>query len=229
MRPPGYDDWGQTPDARRPPHVSILIPSCGQRALANLARDAIAAFTPDVSHDVRLLDHAWARRGWPQIGSVAVGESLAQLAAGLAVVRPSHVFVMHDDALPLYAGWLSYLLQQPGPVTGVKLTEGTKMAHGSGVLFTYAAFRAVDLRPDLPHRDAGEAPADWCAPSLCWRPSRVERQGHGLDPTWWRRFSCDVSFDDEAAPFYVHFGGGSLNNRPDRDAWIGAARQALGL
>src|SRR3990167_6463781 len=129
------------------PHVAVLIPSAGQRALASLAQDAIAAFTQDVSHDVRLLDHAGAHVGWPVPGSEAVGLSLAHLRAslGLEALPPTHVFVMHDDALPLRAGWLTYLLSKPGPVTGVKLTEGTHMAHGSGVLFTWAAFIATPL------------------------------------------------------------------------------------
>jgi len=226
------------------PHVAVLIPSAGQRALANLARDAIAAFTQDVSHDVRLLDHAGARVGWPAAGSKAVGESLTQLGAALGLdtaAPPTHVFVMHDDALPLRAGWLAYLLSKPGPVTGVKLTEGTKMAHGSGVLFTMEAFLDANLRPDLPRRDAGEAPAAWCAETLCWRPQvgddpksrRRVLQNSGIAATsselWWADYGCDVSFDDEWVPMYLHFGGGSLNSRPDTTAWIAAARTALDL
>ena len=211
------------------PHVSILIPSRGQRALANLARDAIAAFTEDVSHDVRLLDHAGARVGWPRLGSDSVGESLNQLV-GQAILQTygTHVFVMHDDALPLRPGWLAYLLSKPGPVTGVKESEGTKCAHGSGVLYERVFIVTRSLRADLPERDAGEWPANWTAEAHPHRLAECSWAGHH-GRQWWARFDCDVSFHDDGEPFYVHFGGGSLNNRPDTAAWIAAARQALTL
>ena len=209
------------------PHVAILIPSRGQRALANLARDAIAAFTEDVSHDVRLLDHAGATSGWPALGSEAVGESLAQLLYSVAMCDVvTHVFVMHDDALPLRPGWLAYLLSKPGPVTGVKENEGTKCAHGSGVLYAFEFFATHSPHPALPMRDAGEWPANWTARA---HPHRQSCRAAQCEHRWWGGFDCDVSYDDEGASWYVHFGGGTLNNRPDTAAWIAAAREALGL
>src|SRR3990167_165008 len=61
------------------PHVAVLIPSAGQRALANLARDAIAKFTQDVSHEVWLLDTA------PDLahGSEANGRALNRMIQAL--------------------------------------------------------------------------------------------------------------------------------------------------
>jgi len=204
-------------------HVAIVIPSCGARGLANLARDAIAAFTEDVSHEVWSLDHAGAHAGFGPRGSEAVGAALDLLLRGVGI-NATHVFVMHDDALPLRPGWLSYLLSKPGPVTGVKESEGTHCAHGSGVLYTRRFTLAHSLRPDLPRRDAGEWPANWVASSYCHRPGAHEWP-HARQ--WWHPFSCDVSLDDAGEPLYVHFGGGTLNHRRDTAAWITAARHAL--
>ena len=207
------------------PHVAILIPSYGQRALANLARDAIAAFTEDVSHDVRLLDHAGAKIGWPAPGSKSVGKNLEQLWLGVGF-EATHVFVMHDDALPLRPGWLAYLLSKPGPVTGVKESEGTKCAHGSGVLYESEFLRHVTLEANLPARDAGEWPGNWTAKAHPHRQSCVSAQ---CQSRWWGGFECDVSYHDDGELLYAHLGGGTLNNRPDTMAWIAAAREALGL
>ena len=218
------------------PHVAICIPSAGQRVLANLARDAIAKFTQDVSHEVLLLDTA------PMVdrGSEANGFALDRLIQGALWGTPcalTHVFVMHDDALPIRERWLSYLLDQVGPsylldqhgpVIGVKASERNGYPHSSGVLFTIDFARSHSMLPDLPTRDTAEWPG-WCAYAYCHR--RVTADA-GPWPPWWWPFSCDVSYENATDPstaFYAHFGGGSLNNRPDRDAWIAAARKALDL
>ena len=211
-------------------HVAILIPSKGQRALANLARDAIAAFTADVSHEVWSLDHQGASH-WP-FGSEANGRSLDVMLVGLsrfAVQKPTHIFAMHDDAFPLRAGWLSYLLSKPGPVTGVKASQRNGYAHCSGVLFTHDFAITHSMLPSLPERDTAEWPANWCAKATCWEPSLWARGPWFHKDHWWQGFKCEISFDDEGVPFYVHFGGGSLNNRRDRDHWIREARKALHL
>ena len=206
-------------------HVAILLPSAGQRALANLARDAIAKFTTDVFHEVWLLDTA------PDLahGSDANGRALDRLiraAAGKHGDDVSHVFLMHDDALPLRSGWLSYLLSKPGPIVGVKASERNGYAHGSGVLLDITFALTHSMIPGLPHRDVAEFPPNWVAASYCHRPWMDTWPDRAA---WWAPFSCDVSFDESGDRFYAHFGGGTLNDRPDRDAWIRAAREALGL
>ena len=216
-------------------HVAILIPSCGQRALANLARDAIAAFTRDVSHEVWLLDHP-PGAPWSENGSVANGSALNHMLDGLLVGRPdvTHVFAMHDDALPLRAGWLSYLIAKPGPVVGVKASERNGYAHASGVLFSAPFARAHSMLPDLPRRDAAEWPPSWVPAGAFAHPHRPPCswacQQRWADQ-WWSRFSCDISFLDvqSTPPFYVHFGGGTLNRRSDTGDWILQARKWLGL
>ena len=213
------------------PHVAILIPSAEQRGLANLARDAIAKFTTDVSHEVWLLDTA------PDLahGSEANGRALDRMiraAESWVKHRPprvSHVFCMHDDALPLRPGWLSYLLGKPDQVGGVKASERNGFPHASGVLFDIDFALTHSMMPDLPKRDTAEW-AGWCAHSHCHRQLCITCQ-----PCWWAAFDCDVSLWKAVAPgspwedFYAHFGGGSLNNRPDTAAWIAAAREALDL
>ena len=209
------------------PHVAILIPSAGQRGLANLARDAIAKFTTDVSHEVWLLDTA------PDVihGSQANGRALDRLIQAATVswalgAKPTHVFCMHDDVLPLRAGWLSYLLAQPGPVVGVKASERNGYAHSSGVLFDAEFAVTHSMLPDLPRRDAGEWPANSMMASICHRPGKHEWP---RAPQWWHPFSCDLSVDNEGNVLFIHLGGGTLNSRPDTAAWIAAAREALDL
>ena len=222
---------------RMTPHVTFLIPACGERGLANLARDAIAKFTADVSHEVHLLDH---QRGapWPESGSESNALSLMTMLRGVSPFA-THVFAMHDDALPIRAGWLSYLLSKPGPVVGVKLSQRSGMAHPSGVLWTreFAMENIGRIPPELPARDVGEFAASWCASWVCHRlPARCP-----MTPApWWWGFDCDVSsvtMEFWLSPFYLHLGGGSIgagreNDRQRRQrvaAWIEAARGALGL
>jgi len=211
------------------PHVAVLIPSAGQRGLANLARDAIAKFTQDVSHEVWLLDTA------PDLahGSEANGRALNRMIQALwrnPLGHPlTHVFCMHDDALPTRAGWLPYLLGKPDQVGGVKASERTGFPHASGVLFDMEFALMHSMLPDLPRRDTAEW-AGWCAHSHCHRQDYGDCSG-----SWWETFDCDVSLWKGVAPgspwedFYVHFGGGTLNHRPDTVAWIAAARKALDL
>ena len=207
------------------PHVAILLPSAGQRALANLARDAIAKFTQDVSHEVWLLETK------PDLtnGSWMNGLALDAMIYGASSGEPTHIFCMHDDALPTKPGWLPYLLGKPDQVGGVKASERTGFPHASGVLFDIDFALTHSMMPDLPKRDAGEW-AGWCAHSHCHRQSCTT-----CEPCWWAAFECDVSLWRDVAPgspwedFYVHFGGGSLNHRPDTAAWIAAARKALDL
>jgi len=210
------------------PHVAVLIPSAGQRALANLARDAIAKFTQDVSHEVWLLDTA------PDLahGSEANGRALNRMiraAESWVKHRPprvSHVFCMHDDALPIAPGWLWYLLAHPGPVVGVKASERNGYAHASGVLMSIDFALSHSMLPDLPRRDAGEWPADSMMASICHRPGKHEWRHK---PQWWHPFSCDLSVDNKRNVLFIHLGGGTLNNRPDTAVWIAAAREALDL
>ena len=234
---------------RMTPHVTFLIPACGERGLANLARDAIAKFTADVSHEVHLLDH---QRGapWPESGSESNALSLMTMLRGVSPFA-THVFAMHDDALPIRAGWLSYLLSKPGPVVGVKLSQRSGMAHPSGVLWTREfAMENIDrIPPELPARDVGEFAASWCATAFTWRPDEHPRESwiRGATPTltrvsgdprrWPWHFDCDISLNDQGSPFYAHLGGGSIGagresfwgHRRRVDAWIEAAREALGL
>lgn len=232
-------------------HVAILIPSAGERRLANLARDAIAKFTTDVSHEVWLLDHPRGKP-WPDNGSQANGAALQAMILGLSP-DVTHVFAMHDDALPIRAGWLSYLLTKPGPVVGVKLSQRSGFAHPSGVLWDaeYISANLEDIPADMPTRDVGEFPAAWCASAWCYRlddtgawvkgdsynPSACAILGPRLSLRWPFTFDCDVSFDDKGEPFFAHAGGGTIGAGRENDLqrrnrvhdWIDAARKALDL
>lgn len=228
------------------PHVALLIPAAGERQLANLARDAIAKYTTDVSHEVWLLDHPKGNP-WPASGSEANAQALCSMIQGLSV-NVTHVFAMHDDSLPIRERWLSYLLSKPGPVVGVKASQRNGYAHPSGVLWDrgFAASHAIQMAPELPKRDAGEFPASWLATAVCWRPlanplanwvmgqtSRGRVGGFG----WPWTFDCDVSFNDDGAAFFAHAGGGTIGAGRENDAarskrvtaWVRAAREALAL
>lgn len=230
-------------------HVAILIPAAGERQLANLARDAIAKYTTDVSHEVWLLDHPRGKP-WPALGSEANAMALVAMIDGLRH-HVTHVFAMHDDALPIREGWLSYLLSKPGPVVGVKASQRNGYAHASGALWTrgFAMTHYVKMFPEMPTRDVGEFPASWLATALCWRPEEDPRSNwvKGETPQgsrahidvreWPWTFDCDLSFDDDGLPFFIHLGGGTIGAGRENDttrakrvtAWARAAREALGL
>lgn len=213
------------------------MPSCGQRGLANLARDAIARFTAGVPHDVFLLDHD----PWEEEGGEANARALASLRE--AVEGYSHVFIMHDDALPLRAGWLSTLLANRLPAAAI-VSARSGRGHAAGTLFEGEMFGWTDLWPKLPDYDVAESvPLGWGAPLIRWRgPGSTA----GWEPPdWMRPHACDIALDDgrppfyAGVPFYVHLGGGTigsaetpLNQRAHQERierWIRAARQGLGL
>src|SRR3990167_3969784 len=205
-------EWVQDIAAAR----SLRCARCG-RGLANLARDAIAKFTADVSHEVHLLDH---QRGapWPESGSESNALSLMTMLRGVSPFA-THVFAMHDDALPIRGGWLSFLLSKPGPVVGVKLSQRSGMAHPSGVLWAreFAMENIGRIPPELPARDVGEFAASWCASWVCHRlPARCP-----MTPApWWWGFDCDVSsvtMEFWLSPFYLHLGGGSIGAGREND------------
>ena len=213
-------------------HVAFLIPASGERGLANLARDAIAKFTTDVSHEVWLLDHPRGKP-WPDNGSQANGAALQAMLLGLSP-DVTHVFAMHDDALPIRHGWLSYLLTKPGPVVGLKMSQRSGMAHASGVLWErdFALDHFLDIPADMPARDVAEFTASWCADWRCHRPVR----DFSIRLPWWFNFDCDLSFIDGDVA-YIHLGGGTIGAGRENDreraervrAWIAAARKALDL
>jgi len=202
--------------------VAILIPSSGERALANLARDAIARFTQDVPHDVFLLDHG----PWDERGGEANALALRMLRGALdraGAAGYSHVFIMHDDALPVRAGWLSYLLRQPLPAAAI-VSRRSQRGHSAGTLFDVATFATMNLAPKMPEYDVAES----VEPG--WRATMLYQAA-------FRGHTCDVACDDRAIPFYVHLGGGTIGasafkagsraQRQRLDSWITAMRTVL--
>lgn len=212
--------------------VAVLIPSYGQRGLANLARDAIAAFTQDVPHDVFLLDHGSGE--WPVTGSDANATALMMLAPRWTHYY-THTFLMHDDSLPVRAGWLSYLLDKPLPA-GAIVSARSGRGHSAGTLFRTEHFEDLKVSPCLPHYDVAESePSGWVAPLKAWRgPGSC---GDWQPPSWMAHHECDVALADDGQPFFVHLGGGSIGagrthpkseeHRVRIATWIHAARWAL--
>ena len=213
--------------------VAILMPSCGQRALANLARDAIAAFTTDVAHDVYLLDHdPWKK----EEGGAAHLHALMCLRHCAGYGDYSHVFLMHDDALPIRDGWLQTLLEHRPPAAAI-VSRRSGRGHSAGTLYDWPTFRALDLRPNLPDYDVAErVPLGWGTLPIAWRgPGSAA----GWEPPEWMRLhACDIALD-AGRPFYVHLGGGTIgtagawgNSAAHREriaSWVRAARLGLGL
>lgn len=212
--------------------VAILIPSFGQRGLANLARDAIAAYTWDVPHDVFLLDHGYGE--WEDEGSMANSTAL-QILRNALTADYTHVFIMHDDSLPVRAGWLTYLMDKPKPA-GAIVSARSGRGHSAGTLFTIGDFMQTGLFPALPHYDVAESrPSGWVAKNMAWRGKGS--CGDWEPPNWMQPYECDVALDDMGQPFLVHLGGGTIgagNTHPKSEAhririetWIRAARWFL--
>lgn len=205
--------------------VAILITSAGQRQLADLARAAIAKFTTE-PHDVFLIDHG----AWQELGSDANAKALTLLRG--AVTRDySHVFIMHDDALPIADGWLSLLLSKPLPAAAM-VSQRSQRGHSAGTLFDAATFRTMKLTPSLPEYDVAESVP------LGWGADRHDHRGGCACREWWSLSECDVALAD-GTPFYLHLGGGTIgagSMRPDSwehrtrlTAWVQAATGGLGL
>ena len=239
--------------------TAIVISSNEQTTLTDLALDAITAFTPE-PHEVWLIVTApsrtirakdwWGRgfkglerrRCWPWYSSskkyagtaLADAFTAAREAIGTSV---DDIFLMHNDALPLRSGWLSYLQSKPGMVRGVKASERNGAAHSSGVLINAAWLAEQPPGVLWPTTDAGgtwwdvaEYPSAlttaWTAESFCHRPFATPPRRR---PGWWDSLGCDLSFDDRGEAFFCHRGGGSWLGQRDIEHFVKAAREALGL
>ena len=237
--------------------VAIVIPQHGTSFfLTRLAVDAIRKFTrPDLA-DIWVVDNASAMDGalagldvslilnrtpvwswWQrpeQVGSLAnaVALELAVQVLGMEGKQSGRLFAMHNDALPIKAGWLEWLLTKPYDMVGVKASQRSGYPHSQGVLFDYRMLRSLGpgaLMPSLPEYDTAEGPArygtHWSAWGLTHEPARC----NGYCPVlgWLRTEACEISWDDEGDPFWIHAGGGTVN-RQDMSGWIERVRGALG-
>lgn len=207
--------------------------SSGQRALANLARDAIAKFT-SVPHDVFLLDHGpWDGRDAAQSHLLA----LQVLREAIHYrVQWTHVFLMHDDSLPLHDRWLDILLSKELPAAAI-VSRRSGRGQSAGTLFDIETFLTMPLAPRLPTYDVAESvPTRWRAPNVHHEP--------GMDlwdwkpPKWILPFSCTLAIDDDDRAFFAHLGGGTIGstgspagrlNQYRVDSWVDDTREELGL
>lgn len=154
-------------------------------------------------------------------GSIANGVAL-ELAAGVVTTR--WMFVMHNDALPCKRGWLRHLLSRLDDRTrGVGVRQDAirvKAMHQSGFLFDFTLFRPLGMSflPGLPAYDVGDLVS-----------VRLRDAGYGVaicenahnnpelrrrlpDDHWLRPVHCDIAFDSEGDPFYLHLGRGTLRS-----------------
>lgn len=205
--------------------VAFVLPERGQHDLTRLAIDAIQRFTEQPKSI-----HVIPDKTWIATGSLANAKAVESALDTLRRERPSHVFAMHTDALPVKRGWLDFLLSRPEPMVGYKASQRSGFPHAAGILFDFdflAALPPGALRPNLPAYDALEGAAlhgpHWSAWSFTvspgiWPPI----------PVWMQEPGAEVGLDDTGEVFYVHRGGGTLNGG-DHTAWIRAAREALDL
>lgn len=152
-------------------------------------------------------------------GSIANGVAL-ELAAN--VVDRRWMFVMHNDAMPVKRGWMSYLVSRLGDRTrAVGMRQDptrVRAAHQSGLLFDFALFRPLGMSfmPGLPAYDVGdlvtvrlrEAGYEVAiCDNVYNQPELRERLPAGH---WLRQVHCDIAFDRAGDPFYLHLGRGTL-------------------
>lgn len=152
-------------------------------------------------------------------GSIANGVAL-ELAA--SVLRPRFMFVMHNDALPIKRGWLSYLLSRLDDRTrgaGMR-RDPTRVhaAHQSGLLFDFSLFQPLRMSfmPGLPAYDVGdlitvrlrEAGYEVAICDNVYNQPGLRARIPASH--WLTRVHCDIAFDGAGEPFYVHLGRGTL-------------------
>ena len=244
-----------------PAPVAIVIPQHRTVDLTRLAVDAIRAFTPPALADIWVVDNAsmmdgacealgvnlilnrtpvWRRWQRPeQVGSLAnaVALEIAVQVLGMDAdaPEPEWMFAMHNDALPIKAGWLEWLASKVYDVVGTKASQRSGYPHSQGVLFGYDWLRYLGpgaLLPNLPAYDVAEGPSrfatHWSAWGFTHSPERCRGRYCQVEASWLKDEACEISWDDAGDVFYVHFGGGSIDRR-DVTGWIGRTRKAIGL
>lgn len=255
--------------------VAFLIPCHNGFHLTKLAVDAIRAFTQDVPHEIWVIDNVssrWTRHGllllaeadrinlilnhtrpWPwwrrpnKFGSRGNGVALEIASKVMPEPRPARFFVMHNDCLPIRAGWLTELdrsrVAQGAVAIGVREDPHPTRIHAmhqSGFLMPGEIAVSTSFLPHLPHLDAGDRITAEIrargekAVTTPWHPHREPRLKDCQCPAWLCNVACDVStlstfMGAGGEPFYVHKGGGSAMSRKEIGAWVTAAREALGL
>lgn len=263
-----------------PAGVAFLIPCHEGVELTLLAVDAINAFTAETPREIWVIDNASSRmarerlqdnakKGWinlilnhtrPQpwwrrqikFGSWANGVALEIALKAIPEPRPRAFFVMHNDALPIRAGWLTDLVRSDPAAIAFGVKEDPHPArihamHESGFFVPAEIAASTSFLPELPHLDAGNritaevrARGEKTA-TTPWHPHRVTFRVGLREPVqrpelcarcprWLRDIDCDVStFTPGGEPFYVHKGGGSAMSQQEINQWVMAAREALGL
>lgn len=139
-----------------------------------------------------------------------------------------HVFVMHNDVLPLQPYWLSFLqskLTKQVRAIGMlrdKHPERIEALHVSGLLFDYQLFRQldVDFFPQLPRLDVGDRITEAFEEAgyiteHCRNTYNEPESEAWLPDNKWRDKLPHVawSFDDNQVPIYVHLARGTPKSK----------------
>ena len=152
-------------------------------------------------------------------GSLANGVAL-ELAAH--VIEPRWMFCMHNDAMPVKRGWLSYLrsrLDEGTRAVGVRQDPArVRAAHQSGLLFDFSLFQQLGMNfmPGLPEYDVGDLVtvrlrAAGYDVAICDNVyNRPELRSRLPDGHWLKPINCDIAFDGSGEVFYLHLGRGTL-------------------
>ena len=195
--------------------IGILIPSITPR----LAASAVYAVSSTLLHpsasvivDVSRLKHG------PKLDAML--SNLPDTAEWLVT--------MDDDAAPMRAGWLQWLLEKIGEgVWGGFHRHAGGNPHPLGAAYRVAWLREIKAS-FTPRRDSEDRFLDvgqgFSGPEpFIARPARPE-----IRP-WWLR-TADAAEDDEGRLIWAHLGGGTIGStgvRVPTSAWPGLVRRYL--
>lgn len=173
----------------------------------------------------------WKRRGllarflpwYRQAGGGSIANGIAlELAA--TVVERRWMFIMHNDAMPVKRGWMSYLFSKLDDRTrGVGMRQDptrVHAAHQSGLLFDFSLFRPlrISFMPRLPAWDVGDLVTVRLREAgyevvICENVyNQPELRARLCAGHWLTRVHCDIAFDADGDPFYLHLGRGTLRS-----------------
>lgn len=195
LKAAGASREGSSPSA---PTIAIILPSLLKSEFAKCAREAIKATTPE-RHRVFSIDIDVS----PSIGSEAHAQKLNY---GFLLVLDcslsfTHVFVMHDDAAPLFCGWATSLIRLIDLNNADGITFGESRSVGG--MYRVSILTPKCFNP-LPN------PGDGIKGVIY----RIHGTGQGINipnihAPWWTK-NGNAFIDSAGKLLYVHLGGGTI-------------------
>ncbi|MDD5453897.1 MAG: glycosyltransferase family A protein [Candidatus Ratteibacteria bacterium] len=164
------------------------------------------------------------------------------------IVKGKYMFVMHNDALPVSADWLTHLkskLDNNTKIAGVSQDKTrVKAVHTSGFLFDFELYEKLDLSfmHNLPAYDVGdyittgllgEGYKKYVCMNTFNNPATINLITYGSYPDFIKNYSFDRSFNDDGELIFMHLGRGTTRTKDEhpkegymkRSEWVNGIKK----